>query len=57
MSTVENRPETPDIIRGLLQMEHQRIVSTFAPGAASPAAANEEDSVWRKRNTELHPYR
>ena len=57
MNTAENRPETPDIIRGLLQMEHQRIVSTFAPGSASPAAANAEDCAWRQQNTELHPYR
>ena len=57
MKTTENRPETPDIIRGLLQMEHQRIVSTFAPRAASPAAANAEDCAWRQQNTELHPYR
>ena len=57
MSTVENRPETPDIIRGLLQMERQRIVSAFALGAASPAAENDGDRVWRQQNTELHPYR
>ena len=57
MHTVENNPETSDIIRGLLQMEHQRIVSSFSPGTASPAAASAEDSVWRQQNTELHPYR
>ena len=57
MKTAENRPETPEIIRGLLQMEHRGIVSAFAPGAASPAAADAEDSAWRERNTELHPYR
>ena len=57
MNTAENRPETPDIIRGLLQMEHQRIVSTFAPGSASPAAVSAEDCAWRQRNTEMHPYR
>ena len=57
MNTAENNPEPPDIIRGLLQMERQRIVSSFAPGAASPAVANAEDSVWRQQNTELHPYR
>ena len=57
MNTAENRPETPDIIRGLLQMEHQRIVSTFAPGSASPAAVDAEDGAWRQQNTELHPYR
>ena len=57
MNTAENRPETPDIIRGLLQMERQRIVSAFALGAASPAAENDGDRVWRQQNTELHPYR
>ena len=57
MNTPENNPETPEIVRGLLQMERQRIVSTFAPGAASPAEASAEDSVWRRQNTELHPYR
>ena len=57
MSAVEKNPETPDIIRGLLQMERQRIVSTFAPGTASPAAADAENSAWRQRNTEMHPYR
>ena len=57
MNTAGNNPETADIIRGLLQMERQRIVSTFDLGAASPAAANAEDCVWRQQNTELHPYR
>ena len=57
MKTADKRAETPDIIRGLLQMEHQRIVSTFAPGSASLAAANAEDCAWRQQNTELHPYR
>lgn len=57
MKTAENNPETPDIIRGLLQMERQRIVSTFAPGAAAPKKESDADRVWRQQNTELHPYR
>ena len=57
MNTAENNPETPDIVRGLLQMERQRIISSFAPGSASVAAASPEDCAWRQQNTELHPYR
>ena len=57
MNTVENNPETSDIIHGLLQMERQRIVSTFLTGAASPAAADAGDLAWRQQNTEMHPYR
>ena len=57
MKTVENDPETPDILNGLLQMEHQRVISTFAPDAASPAEVSDEDRAWRKQNSELHPYR
>ena len=38
-------------------MERLRAVSTFAPGAASPAKESDGDRVWRQRNTEVHPYR
>ena len=57
MNTVANTPETPDILRGLLQMEHQRVVSTFVPDPASTADVSGEDRAWRERNTEMHPYR
>ena len=57
MNTVEHNPETPDILCGLLQMEHQKVVSTFVPDAAPPAVVSAEDRAWRQRNTELHPYR
>lgn len=57
MKTAENNPETADIIRGLLQMERQRIVSTFALGTASPVEVSDGDRGWRERNTEQHPYR
>ena len=57
MKTPENDPETPDILRGLLQTERQRVIATFLPDAASPADVDAEDRAWRERNTELHPYR
>ena len=57
MNTAENNPRTQDILHGLLQMERRRIVSTFAPGTASPAVADAGDCAWRQQNTELHPYR
>lgn len=57
MNTAGNNPGTPDILRGLLQMEHRRVVSTFAPDAASSAEVSAEDRAWRERNSELHPYR
>ena len=57
MNKAENSPETPDIIRGLLQLDRQRVVSSFAPDAADLAVESAEDHSWRERNTELHPYR
>jgi len=57
MTTVQNNPESPAIIHGLLQMERQRVVATFIPDAASPTVANAEDRAWRDQNSEQHPYR
>ena len=57
MKTPEKNPETPDILRGLLQTERQRVVASFIPDAASTAVVSAEDAAWRERNTEQHPYR